>query len=130
MGVFYLDTSALVKFVVAEPESAALSAWVDPANIYVTSDLARTELLRAVRRTAPERTVLAREVLALTNVLDLTPQLMDRAGLLDPVVLRSLDAIHLAAALTVGEELSAIVTYDARMAAAAVAHGIRVVAPS
>ena len=64
----YADTSALVKLVVAEPESPALRRWLATAEAAVcTSDLARTELMRAVLRAAPDRAVRAREVLGLSR---------------------------------------------------------------
>ena len=64
MVAHYLDTSALVKLVVSEAETAALRAWMGEAErTPVSCDLARTELLRAVRRAAPDRVVQARAVL-------------------------------------------------------------------
>ena len=127
---FYLDTSALVKLVVGEAETGALREWLaaterDP----VSSDLARTELLRAVRRAAPDRLVSARAVLDGVTLLELTTAIFEVAGRLDPAVLRSLDALHVAAALELGDELDGVVTYDERLAAAATANGISVVSP-
>ena len=126
----YLDTSALVKLVVAEAETPALRAWLESNSpVAVTSDLARTELFRAVRRVDPSRSPHARSVLDALIVISLTSHIFDAAGLLDPVVLRSLDAIHLAAALELGDDLDALVTYDDRMGEAARALGIRVLSP-
>lgn len=127
----YLDTSAMAKLVVAERESSALMAWLgaeerDP----VTSDLARTELMRLVRRTAPDRALRAREVLDSVTVTTLPTRLFEDAVRLDPPVLRALDAIHLVAALDLGDDLEAIVAYDARLREAAAANGVAVVAPS
>ena len=68
----YVDTSALVKLVVAEAGSAALRRWIDvAAPDLVSSDLARTELLRAVRSAAPERVLQARAVLDSLTILTL-----------------------------------------------------------
>jgi predicted nucleic acid-binding protein len=126
---YYLDTSAAVKLVVAEPESGPLTAWLSGHEV-VSSDLLRTELLRAVRRAAPEQMVRARHVLDAIALLTLPSSTFDRAADLDPDLLRSLDALHLAAALDLGDDLEGIVTYDDRLARAALLHGIEVVAPA
>ena len=127
----YLDTSALVKLVVAEPETAALRAWLaaEPREP-VACDLVRTELVRAVRREAPDRAVDARAVLDAITLTAVSTAIFEAAGRLDPSGLRSLDAIHLAAALDLGDDLTSMVTYDDRLAEAAEAAGILVVAPA
>lgn len=128
---FYVDTSALVKLVVEEQESAALRGWLSRPNLtLVTSDLARTELMRAVRRGAPASATLARDVLETLHLLHLTPAVLEDAGRLNPADLRSLDAIHLAAALSLGDDLEALVTYDDRQAQAAHALGVATAAPA
>ncbi|MFD4422120.1 type II toxin-antitoxin system VapC family toxin [Agromyces sp. NPDC058484] len=127
----YLDTSALVKLVLAEPESASLREWLlQGEREPVTSDLARTELLRAVRRTAPERAVAAHEVLETMIVLTLATETFESAGRLEPATLRALDALHLAAALELGDDLEGLVVYDERLAEAANAYGIRTLSPT
>ncbi len=127
----YLDTSALAKLVVAEAETDALRAWLAQADREpVSCDLTRTELARAVRRVAPDRAVLAREVLDAVTLLAVTTSTFEAAGRLEPTMLRTLDAIHIAAALELGDELDSIVTYDERMADAARANGLPVTAPS
>jgi uncharacterized protein len=127
----YLDTSALVKLVVAEPETTALRTWLRATDRQpVASDLARTELLRAVRRIAPKRALQARAVLDSITLTEITTSLFEEAGRLDPTSLRSLDALHLAAALDLGDDLDALVTYDDRLAEAAALNGIPVTAPS
>lgn len=129
--VYYADTSALVKLVVAEPESPALQAWIAATGTgLATSDLTRTELLRAVRRAAPTHMVRAREVLDSLTILRLGTATFESAALLDPEILRSLDAVHLAAALELGEDLDGMLTYDDRMAHAARLVGVAVVAPA
>ncbi len=126
----YLDTSALVKLVVAERETAGLRAWLRAADRQpVASDLARTELLRAVRRVAPKRLLQARAVLDAITLTEVTASLFEQAGRLDPTTLRPLDAIHLAAALDLGDDLDSLVTYDDRLAEAAALNGIPVTAP-
>jgi predicted nucleic acid-binding protein len=127
----YVDTSALVKLVVAEAESAALVAWLDDTGRDpVSSDLVRTELVRAVRRAVPDRLVRARAVVDAVTLVELTTATFEAAGRLDPTLLRTLDALHLAVALDLGDDLEGIVTYDERLAGAARAHGVAVHAPA
>jgi predicted nucleic acid-binding protein len=129
--VHYLDTSALVKLVVAEAQTPALRTWLSHSGrVPVTCDLSRTELLRAVKRVAPDRLVQAREVLDAVTVLEVTTTMFESAGRLDAVSLRTLDAIHLAAALSLGDDLDAIVTYDDRQAQAARANAVPVESPT
>lgn len=127
----YLDTSALVKLVVAEPESEALLSWINETETdWVSSDLARTELIRAVRRVVPERAVRAREVLESVTLIEVTTQTVEEAARIDPALVRSLDALHLAVALDLGDDLDALVTYDDRLAEAAALNGVATIAPS
>jgi len=127
----YLDSSALVKLVVAEPETAALRAWLSEADrTPVASDLARTELLRAARRVAPDRVLRARTVLDSITLTQVTTAVFEAAGRLDPTSLPSLDAIHLATALDLGDDLDGLVTYGDRLAEAARLNGIVVTSPS
>ncbi|MDH3683246.1 MAG: type II toxin-antitoxin system VapC family toxin [Acidimicrobiia bacterium] len=128
---YYIDTSALVKLVVAEAETEAFRSWLAQGQRQpVACDLVRTELLRAVRRAAPDRLVRAREVLDALALTDVRTAVFEEAGRLQPVELRSLDALHLAAALDLGDDLEAIVTYDERLAAAAEANGIPAISPA
>jgi hypothetical protein len=127
---FYIDTSALVKLVVAESGTTALRSWMQAADRdLVASDLVRSELMRAVRRFVPDRALLAREVLDSITLIEVTTAIFAAAGRLDPPVLRSFDAIHLAAALDLDDDLDGLVTYDDRLADAATANGVAVVAP-
>lgn len=128
---FYLDTSAAVKLVVEEAGSKALRAWLQQVTApIVSSDLIRTELLRATRRGAPEQVQRARAVLDSLVLVTMSTPIFEHAATLDPDVLRSLDALHLAAALDLGDDLDGIITYDDRLATAAAALGIAVIAPS
>lgn len=128
---YYLDTTALVKLVVAEAETAALLAWLRAGeHAPVSCDLARTELMRAVRRVAPDRAVQARIVLDSITLLEVTTAIFDEAGRLDPRLLRSLDAVHLSAALALGDDLEGFVTYDERLAEAATLNGLMTLAPA
>ncbi|MCY4369573.1 MAG: type II toxin-antitoxin system VapC family toxin [bacterium] len=118
--MFYLDTSAAVKLVIAEAETPALRFWiVELSRRIVSSDLLRTELQRTIRRKAPRRMAAARDLLDSLVLMRLTTAAYETAGLLEPAGLRSLDALHLVAALGLGSELSGIVTYDQRLAEAA-----------
>jgi predicted nucleic acid-binding protein len=126
----YLDSSALVKLVVTEPESAALRRYLRRRPLRVSSALARVEVPRAVRAHGRAAVARARAVLARLRLLRLDDALLDEAAELDGGVLRSLDAIHLASAATLGTELDAVLTYDRRMTEAARAMGIAVSAPA
>jgi predicted nucleic acid-binding protein len=127
----YLDTSALVKLVVAEAESAALQQWLaESPRQPVACDLVRTELMRAVRRAAPDRAPRARQVLDSLVLAQVTSSLFEQAGRIEPTDLRTLDAIHLAAALDLGDDLDGFVSYDDRLNRAAERAGITVLSPS
>lgn len=96
----------------------------------MSSDLARTELMRATRRVAPVRTADARAVLDSLTIITLTTALFEQVGRLEPAVLRSLDALHLAVALDLGDDLEAVVSYDDRLTEAAYANGLTALAPA
>jgi predicted nucleic acid-binding protein len=127
--VVYLDSSALVKLVIAEPESFALRRYLADEPERASCALARVEILRAVRGHGPAAFTRARRLLQRRNLVQIDEELLDAAGALDPRVLRSLDAIHLAAAQLFGDELTAVVTYDRRMAEAAAVVDVAVAAP-
>jgi predicted nucleic acid-binding protein len=129
----YLDSSALVKLVQQEPESGPLRSFIldHKSDSLTTSALARAEVVRAVWGGGHHAIEQARRQLARLDQIVLGSALLDRAAALAPEVqLRSLDAIHLAAAETVGDQLRAVVTYDRRMAEAAEALGLVVQTPS
>ncbi len=109
----------------AEAESDALRFLLRDWPTRVSCALARTEVPRAVRGQDPKAVLRARALLSRTHLLHLDDPLLGAAAALDPQVLRSLDAIHLAAAQSLGETLGAIVTYDQRMADAAKVLGWR-----
>ena len=125
----YVDTSALVKLVVAEPASTALRHALHGADL-VASALVRTELRRAAAR-HPDRRVDQRvtELLGALALVAVDSGVLDRAGTLTPASLRSLDALHVATALSLGARLDRFFTYDARMTDAARRHSIAVDAP-
>ena len=126
--MWFLDSSAIVKLVVEEAESEMLRQFLS-GSTFVASEIARTEVLRAVARRDPNRLDLAREILRAAHSLAVTPEALDVAAHLLPPILRSLDAIHLASALTLGNELQAFVAYDERLLASASALGMPVAAP-
>jgi predicted nucleic acid-binding protein len=129
--VAYLDTSAVVKLLVREGETAALRRWLRRRPRRVASALLSVELLRAARRAGEPRLVVeARRLLSGITLVDVDRAVLDRAGELEPGQLRTLEAIHLATALSVGAELDAVVTYDRRMADAAPLVGLAIAAPS
>jgi predicted nucleic acid-binding protein len=129
--IIYCDSSALVKLVIDEPESAELEAWLglQPEPVLVSSVLARTEVVRAVARTDPNAVQLAVDLLAAVSVVELDVSLADDAARLDPPELRSLDALHVAAALRLGSALGSMVSYDERMLDAAKGYGVAVAHP-
>jgi predicted nucleic acid-binding protein len=126
----YLDTSAFLKLVVAEAESVALRGFVQRWPLRVSTALLRSEAVRALRRSGYDARVGdALRLLRTMRLIRLDEPLLDRAAELEPRELRSLDAVHLAAALAVGSELGALVTYDQRLAEAARGRGFAVHAP-
>ena len=130
--MLYLDSSAIVKLVAPEPESGALVARLRSDPETVSSALAGVEVLRAVRRTGAAVEMLGRAeaVLDRIGLVAMDSGVLRRASMLEPTDLRTLDAIHLATALTLGPEIVGLVTYDARLAQAASRAGLAALAPS
>ena len=130
MSALYLDSSAFVKLVVEEAESTAVRTFLaDKSSRRVSSTLLRTESLRAVRHLGPDALATVREGLRRIDLIGIDDRILDAAGTLEPRVLRTLDAIHLATVLAVGDDLEAIVTYDERMVEAARLLGLSTVSP-
>ncbi len=135
MALHYLDSSALVKLVLREPESDVLAEFLAGADL-VSSELALTEVPRAVRRvidgsgaSVRERVlVTASAALAQLALVALDRTLLETAGALDAPALRALDAIHVACAVDVSP-IDAFITYDDRQFAAARLAGMPAVAP-
>ena len=129
--VAYLDTSAAVKLLMTEPESAALRRWLRRRPKRASAALLRVELVRVVRRAGFPRLIPeARKLLAGVHLIRLDNALLDDAADLDPTELRSLDSIHLAAAASLGDDLAAVVTYDDRLLTAAAYLGLPTATPS
>ena len=128
--MIYVDSSALVKLVVEEAESESLRDLLATDADQLASAIIEVEVVRAMRRVAPELTEKADEVVAQITVIEVSDTIRARAALLEPATLRSLDALHLATAVEIGDALDAVVTYDARMAAASASLGMVVLAPT
>ncbi|MFP5325901.1 MAG: type II toxin-antitoxin system VapC family toxin [Acidimicrobiia bacterium] len=129
MVIWYVDTSAVVKLIRKEPETAALRRWLRGKR-WIGSDLLHTKLGRAVLRGGgPSDAQRAERLLREIDLITLSPELYDAARDLEPATLRSLDAIHLTAALSLVDDLSGVVAYDSALLDAARAVGGAVVAP-
>jgi uncharacterized protein len=125
----YLDSSAIVKLAVAEPESPALRRYLRRRRPLVSSALARAEVRRALLPLGELALRRGEEVLTRLELIRVSDRLLTAAGSLLPVELRTLDAIHVATAQQLGSDLARVVTYDERMRAAAQAVGCSVAAP-
>lgn len=125
----YLDSSAIVKLAVREPESVALRRYLRRKQPLVTSALARTEVARALLPFGSDAVARGVDVLRRIDVVRINDRILRAAGAMVPVELRSLDAIHLATARQLGDDLARVCTYDDRMTAAATGLGLAVVAP-
>ncbi|CAN5816597.1 type II toxin-antitoxin system VapC family toxin [soil metagenome] len=131
MSAYYLDSSAFIKVVVDEDESVALRTFLaSRASRRVSSALLRTEALRAVRHLGPDALASVREGLRRVDLIGIDDRILDSAGTLEPRVLRTLDAIHVATALAAGDDLDALITYDERMVDAASLMGLRALSPT
>jgi len=133
-GLAYLDASAIVKLIVPEEESPALLALLGEFDGLVSSALAAVEVHRVVLRglrATPDAAILqrARQVLAGIHLLRLDQEVLNAAAELRPETLRTLDALHLASAMTLEGDLTAFIVYDDRLAAAARQAGLQVLAP-
>ena len=130
MSAIYLDASAFVKLIVQEPESPALRDFLAGEHgRYISSALLRTETLRAADRHGSHALVAAREALGRIDLVSIDDRILESAGLLHQEILRSLDAVHVATALAIGDDLDVVVTYDQRMIDASAALGFRTATP-
>jgi uncharacterized protein len=129
--VIYLDSSAVMKLIRSEDETSALREWLElrPDQPVVTSELGRVEVLRAARRVGGRALAEARAVVGDLDLIPLDRAVQDVASDIGDPLLRTLDALHVASALLVGEALTAFIAYDQRLAYAAQAAGLVVAAP-
>lgn len=135
--MIYLDSCALLKLVRTEPETPALTAFIDArrGTRWFTSEVARTELARAVRRSGRDEESLGDELAQIgrlcdgLDVVQVSSRVLGEAAALEQPNLRTLDAIHLSTAAGLRAALSAFITYDKRLAAAAEESGLPVAAP-
>jgi predicted nucleic acid-binding protein len=132
--VIYFDSNALIKLIREEDETPQLLTWLSlqPDSEFVSSALVEVEVPRALRRNQPEALGAVREKLRLVSRMDMDAPVRAIAAAYTDPYLRSLDAIHLATAenlVASGKKITAFVTYDKRLAAAAVEVGLTVVAP-
>lgn len=127
----YLDTSAFVKLVRSEPESHALRHELrSTATELISSVLLSVEGRRAARRYGKLASSRANAALATITLLALDHPIVEAAGELEPAELRSLDALHLATILSLGDDVERVYCYDARLAGAARSLGIEVSEPA
>jgi uncharacterized protein len=126
----YIDASALVKLFKAEPETVALRTALSDWPIQVASELIHVEAICTARRLGDED-VLARATQAVEqiNLIPLTPEIIERATDTYTPTLRAMDAIHLATALTMRDDLGAVFVYDADLHSAAKVHDLNPIAP-
>jgi predicted nucleic acid-binding protein len=129
--LLYLDSSAIVRFVLPEPGTEALLALLADWPERISSALAGVEVSRAVRRAGANEAVRQRaeEVVARIGLLGIDAPVLNAAARLDPPGLRTPGAIHLATALSVQRDLGCLVSYDSRLLEAAAAAGLAVLAP-
>jgi uncharacterized protein len=126
----YLDSSAFVRTIVDEPESRALRRFLEASPLpRVSSALLRTEAVRAARRHGQAALTATRDGLRRVVLIEIDDLMLDAAAGLEPMHLPTLDAIHLAAAAALGNDLEVLVTYDERMAEGAAILGLPVSAP-
>jgi uncharacterized protein len=127
-AVAYLDASAFIKLILDEPESQALDVAIDPFR-WTSSALLEVEVTLAVRRRQRAAVDAVRALLGAVRMIEIDADICRAAAGLDDPGLRSLDAIHLATALSLGDRCGAFFAYDERLIAAARAHGLAVTVP-
>jgi len=126
----YLDSSAIVKLAIREPESTALRTYLRRRRPLISSGLARTEVIRALLPLGPTAVDRGHDVLRRLDLIRINDRILTTAAELLPPELRFLDAIHLATAHQLGTDLRQIITYDDRMATAARDLGLKVSVPT
>ena len=130
--MIYLDSSALVKLALTEPETDALADYLTEraGQALVSSSLHRAEVLRAIWLAEPGALPRAQRIIRRISLVSLSHDLLDNAATLPPGGLSTTAAIHLASALTIKRDLTAFVCYDKRLSDAAEAAGLPVASPA
>lgn len=130
-GRVYMDSSALMKLVFEEHETDALETFLRDRPLRLSNSLARVEVMRAVRTVGDELVARhADDVLRAVELIAPDAGLLADAARLDPLTLRTLDAVHLATAVALMDDIDGMVVYDRRLAAAARDAGLEVFAPA
>jgi uncharacterized protein len=126
----YVDASALVKLFKAERETEAFRSALVDWPVQVASELIRVEAICTARRLGDEETVRrAEQAVERISLIPLSPEIIELATDAYSPPLRAMDAIHLATALTMREDLGALFVYDSDLHAAAQAHNLNPLAP-
>jgi predicted nucleic acid-binding protein len=143
--MIYFDTCALLKLIREDAQSEALGEFIDarPATRWLSSEIARTELARTIRRVNHDdrgrlldgprlraELSFAERIWERLDLIAVSTRVLEEAAAIEQPFLRTLDAIHLAAALSMRASLAAFVTYDKRLAAAAQEAGLPVLSPA
>jgi predicted nucleic acid-binding protein len=130
--MIYLDSSALLKLLFEERESAALAGWIAERTEtpMVSSELSKVEVVRATRRLDTAVVPAARALVSQLDLIPLSSGLIEEATDAGEPLLRTLDAIHLASAMSIRNELTAFVAYDNRLLTAAQDAGIEPISPA
>jgi uncharacterized protein len=124
-----LDSSAYVKLPLQEAEQEPLLSELVKWDGYVSSALLGVEAIRACGRYGEGYAADARSFLMDISLLPLEDAILSMAAAIDPVMLRSLDAVHLATALSIRDEIGVFITYDHRLGEAAAVQGLVVAQP-
>lgn len=128
MTVAYVDSSALTKLILDEYDSPAMRRWYVESDRVFCSRIGVVETRRAVARGQPDPAHLD-VILRSVEVVEFDVEIARQAAMVAPKSLRTLDAIHVASAAALAPEIDAFVTYDDRLASAALAVGLTVVRP-
>jgi predicted nucleic acid-binding protein len=131
VSLYYADTSAVIKLLADESHSRAFAAFYDSNadTEWVSSALLRIEVTRAVTRAMPALLPDARDLLSAFSYIAIDDDVVEGAMNEPDRGLRSLDAIHLATARILADDLSAVVSYDDRLLKAAADAGLGIASP-
>jgi uncharacterized protein len=128
--LIYVDTSALLKLIFPEAESEALAAYLPADAAAVSSVLLIVEARRGTIRRAPRRLPRLDVMLGRIRMVELSDSVIETASRLPDPMLRSLDAVHLATAMLIRDDVEVLLSYDDRLLTAAASHGIHTATPA